>query len=171
MMHTRWIGAVLIVLGCGGCGFSMVAHYREEISMLTQLKKALQLMESELSCRRTPLPELFYKLSQMLSGSMSEIFSALSDAMHLQAEPNAADCMENVLSNRSDIPKSVRQLLTDLGSGLGIYDLEGQLKQLSAVTDDCGRMLEELNQQKEDRVRQYQTLGLCAGAGLAILLI
>ena len=170
-MGLRWIGAALVFAGCGCFGFSLAARYRDQIAVLTQLKKSLQLMHSELSCRMTPLPELFYKLSQMSEGRISALFSDISELLRLQVSADASQCMESVLSVHAQLPRTAVQILKDLGQGLGAYDLDGQLKQLSAVTDDCGRMLETLNQQKEDRIRQYQTLGLCAGAGLAILLI
>ena len=58
-----------------------------------------------------------------------------------------------------------------LGRWLGRFDLDGQLKGLDAVRQECRRHLEELNNNREVRLRSYQTLGLCAGAAIAILFI
>ena len=55
-MNYRWIGAVLVIAGCGGFGFSIAAGYKREESTLRQLIQALNTMEWELSYRLTPLP-------------------------------------------------------------------------------------------------------------------
>jgi stage III sporulation protein AB len=60
-MTVRWIGAILIVAGCGGVGFGMALHYKREESTLRQLLKILEMFCCELEYRMTPLPELFMK--------------------------------------------------------------------------------------------------------------
>ena len=170
-MAARWIGAILIVLGCGGFGFSMAISYRKEIAALTQLQTALQIMHGELSCRMTPLPELFSKVAGLVSGCVSEVSCSLVKQMERQVSPDAGCCMQVVVKQSKDLPASVKEIFLELGRGLGSFDLDGQLMQLEAVKDDCSRRLEALNQQKEDRIRQYQTLGICVGAALAILLV
>jgi hypothetical protein len=54
---------------------------------------------------------------------------------------------------------------------MGRFDLEGQLNGLEAVRTRCRDWLDELISGREVRLRNYQTLGLCAGAALVILFI
>ena len=49
--------------------------------------------------------------------------------------------------------------------------MAGQLLGLEEQRRRCNAELEKLNAGKEDRLRSYQTLGLCAGAALVILFI
>ena len=58
-----------------------------------------------------------------------------------------------------------------LGKSIGRFDMDGQIKGLEAVRQDCRRRLDELSKDRDTRLRSYQTLGLCAGAALAILFI
>lgn len=170
-MTVRLIGAILIVFGCGCVGFAMAGSYRRELTLLKDLHTALLFMHSELSCRLTPLPELFSLVCRSVDGRIGEVFSTLSQQMHRQVSPDASCCMRVVLQTAKDLPSSVFMCLQSLGRCLGGFDLQGQLMQLEAVINTCSRYLTELNQQKEDRIRQYQTLGICAGVTLAILLI
>jgi len=49
--------------------------------------------------------------------------------------------------------------------------MEGQLKGLESVRQECRRQVETLSYNRDARLRSYQTLGLCAGAALAILFV
>ena len=73
------------------------------------------------------------------------------------------------LSQR-ELPRCVRRNLKQLALSLGRYDLEGQLQGLEMVRQQCRKDLEELESDRFDRMRSYQTLAVCAGAALAILL-
>ena len=75
------------------------------------------------------------------------------------------------LNNIPELPKKTAQYLGDLGQSLGVFDLQGQLRGLESVRCNCMSAITEREQQRPQRVRSYETLGLCAGAALAILLI
>ena len=79
--------------------------------------------------------------------------------------------MQAALSSVEDIPKHTREALADMGKTLGRFDLSGQLKGLEQVRASCRAELESLRSNREPQLRSYQTLGLCAGAALAILLV
>ena len=79
--------------------------------------------------------------------------------------------MRSALTRVPDIPSGTRRALSELGTTLGRFDLAGQLKGLETVRGECRRELEQMNVNKDVRLRSYQTLGFCAGAAVAILLI
>lgn len=168
-MILKWIGALLVVVGCGGFGFAMAAAYRREEQLLSQLVKSLEIMECELEYRVTPLPSLFHKLSEQSSDPLKAVFQNLAQEMEEQISPDAKCCMDVVLSKTNDLPKSVQSALVTLGESLGRFDLDGQIKEIAAVKLVCVSDLEVLRAQRDNRVRSYQTLGLCAGAALVIL--
>ena len=78
-MNYRWIGAVLVIAGCGGFGFSIAAGYKREESTLRQLIQALNTMEWELSYRLTPLPELCRQAGNEARGALREVFFKIAD--------------------------------------------------------------------------------------------
>ena len=54
-MTLQWIGAAMVIGGCGGFGLTLAAGEKREIQMLRQLMAVLEEMEWELQCRLTPL--------------------------------------------------------------------------------------------------------------------
>lgn len=161
----------MVVLGCGGFGFGMAASLRREIRILTSLRQVLEQLESELDYRQTPLPGLCSIASQICTGALKQVFRELSEELQQQRSPDAASCMEVALGKGKELPQSAEGILRMLGRSLGCFDLAGQLKEIAAVKRECDITLETLRQRREERLRSYQTLGLCAGAALAILLI
>ena len=81
-----------------------------------------------------------------------------------------AGCI-NALLGTVDLPRRVRKNVRQLGASLGRFDLEGQLQGLEAVRQQCCADLKELEENREQRLRCYQTLTVCTGTALAILLI
>lgn len=170
-MNFKWIGAVLIIMGCGGFGLRIAAMHRREEATLRRLVSALDLMECELQYHLTPLPELCQLAAKESRGCVRSVLLILSEELESQIAPDVESCMRSALSRVQDMPTGTRRALSELGTTLGRFDLAGQLKGLEAVRSECRRELERMTVNKDVRLRSYQTLGFCAGAAVAILLI
>jgi len=170
-MSIKWIGAIFVIVGCGGVGFSMAVNYRKEERALCAMIAILEHIQSELTYHLSPLTEVFHRVSDMIEGCVGRVFGELATEMERQISPDAGCCMDVVLQRRRDIPELARNELSQLGRSLGKFDLEGQVREITAAKERCARLLDKLSNQKEDRIRQYQTLGICAGAAIVILLI
>lgn len=170
-MTIKLLGAVLIIVGCGGFGFKIAANHLREERTLRQLVCILDFMECELQYRLTPLPQLCRQAAGQSNGILSKVILTLTQELEDQISPDVERCMSAALSRFRDIPEITRQLLELFGRSLGRFDLSGQLKGIESVRQECRRRLEELTTNKDVRLRSYQTLALCAGAALAILFI
>lgn len=168
-MTYKWIGAVLVIVGCGGVGFSIAAAHRREEKLLRQLIQVLQYMECELQYRLTPLPELCRQAGKEVNGILRDVFLNLARELDWQTSPDVCSCMAEAVKKSRDLPISLRRLLLQLGHTLGRFDLTGQLQGLQGIRVSCEDALKDLNKDRDNRLRSYQTLGLCAGAALAIL--
>lgn len=170
-MSIKWLGAVLVIVGCGGVGFSMAAGCKREEWALRSLVSALDFMTCELQFRLTPLPQLVRQTGQECRGIVGEVLTELAVQLESQIIPDADSCMYAALSRFEHLPKAAEEALRLLGTSLGRFDLPGQLQGLEQVRAHCRRELERMNAGKEQRLRSYQTLGVCAGAALAILFV
>lgn len=168
-MTYKWMGAILIIVSCGGFGFSLAAGYKREEYRLRQMIRALQFMESELQYHLTPLPELCRQAGMEANGAVREVFLNLAQELDRQASPDACSCVRFAIRKSRDLSSKQRKLFIQLGQTLGRFDLPGQLQGLKAVRNDCKAEVKLLMQNRDVRLRSYQTLGLCAGAALAIL--
>ncbi len=170
-MSLRYIGAILIFISCGAVGFIMAANYRREERCLSRMVQILDHMQCELEYRLTPLPQLCTLVSQQETGCLHKVFASLVQELESQIAPDVATCMQAALSGIKDIPTATRQTLTALGSCLGKYDLSGQINEIKSVKQNAQSILDKIRSHQDLRLRSYQTLGLCIGAGLAILLL
>ena len=166
----RLLGAVLLTAGCGGLGFSLAATYRREMSMLRRLIQTLQEMEWELKYRMPVLSGLCKIAADTSAGVIRDIFRELEEKLNNREIYDISACM-NAIVIQKELPRSVGKNLKPLGSSLGRYDLEGQLQGLEAIRRQCRKDLKKLEENSGQRLRNYQTLALCAGIALAILLI
>lgn len=167
----KLFGAFLVVVGCGGFGFFMAADHRREEKTLRQLISLLDLMECELQYRLTPLPELCRQAAFTSQGPLKKCFLFLAEELDNQISPDVEKCMHAAIQKVRDMPKLAKAAMELLGRSLGQFDMEGQVKGLTSVHSECVRTLENYTKNQDTRLLSYQTLGLCAGAAIAILFI
>ena len=170
-MNYRLIGAICVIVSCGGAGFIMAAQYISQIRALTDLVVVLNYMENELQYRCTPLPELCRCAAQQVNGKLGYVFTYMADELESQVSPNVELCMISVLDKLTINYGSLHTILLDLSRNLGKFDMKGQLRALERARNMCSEVLKQLQMDKRERVRNYQTLGLCTGAAIAILFV
>lgn len=170
-MSYKWIGAALIVGSCGGFGISLAIHQKREEAMLSQLCRIIDEMLWELPFQLTPLPELIRHTAGKTKGILGTVFLTLAEQLDRQVLPDVLSCMEAGLQDTVLTFPRLRRTLLLLGQSLGRFDLSGQLKGLTSVRERCSQELQELQSDRDTRLRSYRILSLCAGAALVILLI
>lgn len=169
-MSIRILGALIVISGCGWFGFSMAGAHRARERLFRQMIRAAEYMACELGYRQTPLPQLCRNTSRVLDRGLRPIFLHLADLLEESCFADVAACMDAVLEENELVP-TARALMEELGRTLGQFDLNGQLRSLTAFQADCEASLKELSRNRDNRLRSYQTLGLCTGAALAVLLL
>ena len=170
-MPIKYIGAILIFASCGAFGFLKAASCRREERCLAELIRLLEMMQSELEYRLSPLPHICANAAQEATGCLRRLFSVLTQELECQITPDAAACMQAALSSVKDMPAQVRKALELLGNSFGKFDLQGQMNEILVVKQYCTTLLEKMRDNQDVRLRSYQTLGLCVGAGLAIIFL
>lgn len=164
----RLIGACCIVTGCGGFGFAMAAANRREEAELVRMITALEYMSCELSYRMTPLASLCRGAAN--GGLVGKFLTELASELERGNALEVRDCVRAVL-DRLQPPKLLYRHLSELGDTLGRFDLPGQLRGLDAAIRSSGEALRLFREGAQGRRRSWQTLGLCAGAAMAILFV
>ena len=169
----RMIGAGLVVLAAALAGFGCAASVRAQCAQLEGLCWALAYMKSEISSRLTPLPLLFSSLAQCRQKDIAAFFGEAGRA--LSVPPG---CTVPVSFKRGfaaapalRLGGTCVQALYGLAMGLGRFELESQL----AAIEACRRTVEQelliVQAQKRARCRSYETIGVCAGLALAVILL
>lgn len=167
---VRIVGACCIFVGCGSFGFAMAAASRREEAELRRLIAALEYMSCELSYRMTPLSALCRSAAQDSAGTVRLFLTGLACALERQTEPDVQSCIRSLLE---ELPPSklLNRQLRELGSTLGRFDLPGQLRGLESAIRSTEEALRTHRDGADGRRRSCQTLGLSAGAAMAILFL
>lgn len=167
----KWVGAALILSACALFGLSLAGEYRKEEMMLRQLISALDYMQCELQYHMTPLPDLCRDTGIQNGNMIGQVLILLAQELDCMVSSDVKGCMTEAMKEQNDLPPKTRKAFENLGVNLGRFDVDGQIQGLEGVRAFCRRELEDLNQNRETRIRNYKTLSLCAGAALAILFV
>lgn len=170
-MPLKWVGAILVVSGCGGWGIMLAAAYRRQEAGLRNLSQLLKMMQWELRYRLTSVPDLCRLAAKDATGLLRCVFLDLARDLDRNIEPDVSECMRSVLSRYRNLPPKVLRVMRQLGKQLGRFDLEGQLEGMSYVIAECDQEQQSMRQDRDARLRSYQTLAICAGFGLVILFL
>lgn len=169
----KTVGILCVVMGASGAGFSMALNVKRMISVLQQLLASLDQMKNEIEYRKTPLPELMRILSVQTKGGVAEFWGRVADDLFLRQETSVYAIVKKNLAvmPASVFSSPVRHILMNLGSGLGKYDVAGQLRAIDLAAVRLRGLLEQYETEQSVRVRGYCTLGICAGLALAIIIL
>lgn len=168
-MNIKWIGALLIVASCGAVGIKMSMAYIKQERQLDQLLTSMHYIKCELQYRLTPLSQVVYRCTEQTTGAIRGFYQNLQKELDMQDSPNAQYCMRSALAKSVDLFPSTVSVLRRLGETLGAFDLDGQLIGIEEASNFCRENIDTFKKNRRDRIRNYQTLGLCAGAALVIL--
>ena len=114
-MGYKWIGAVLVVVGCGGFGFSLARETLRQEALLRGLLTSLELMENEIRCRLTPLPQLCALAARGRNGALRAFFLSLGADLEKGTASGPQQCAARILEQQKDLPVPVKRVLRQLG--------------------------------------------------------
>ena len=168
----KLLGVLLLAGGTAAAGFCAAGQLTKRARALQALLGALELMERELSFRLTPMPELLERLSRQADPPADGLFAGCREGLSSLGERALAELWKAGVRQPALLLEAEELALLDgLGQVLGSYDGEGQLAALAQTCAALERALAEARSERKRMGRVYQTLGLAAGAFLAILLV
>ena len=170
-MILKILGVALTIISSSAIGFEIASAYLKEIKQCKQLISALEYVENELTYRHSPLPELFCMFSSRDSGPIGKVLVRTGEMLNEQISASVNDCMNIAITEAEGLSDKLVNVLKQLGNDLGKFDIDGQLNCISAVKVSCELLLKSISTKQTEKVRSMKTIGICAGAAVAILLI
>lgn len=107
-MLKLW-GCVLVIVGCGGVGFSMCQNHRHLERSLEQLVRCLDWMVLELNYRMSPLSVLCRGAGDISDGEVKKVFLRLAEELDRQIVPDGPTCMAATLATVSRMPAIIQK--------------------------------------------------------------
>lgn len=167
------VGILFVMLSSLSVGLRYAHMVQQRCTTIGQIILALRLLKSELSTHGTPLPEAFGLLAAATFGSAAAYFSSAAKEMNRNRwiSPKESLQMAEAHLKEFTIKDPAIQILRDLSSGIGKFDMDSQLNALENAISRFELLRHSAEQERSVRCRTYRTLGLCTGIALAILLI
>ncbi len=166
----KLFGGLLIILAAGWTGAAPVWRLRARERILESLALAMELLRAELRSSLAPLPELFASVARASGGIVASFFGQVAESM--LREPMAAPL---TLIRRAlpmlRLPDRDAAILLELGTALGCYDLDSQLRMLDSAQSRLQQEALHCSKRVLGEGRGWGALGLCTGLALAIVLV
>jgi stage III sporulation protein AB len=168
----KLVGAALILLSGTLFGFLQAQQLARRPKQIRQLIQALGRLETEISYGLTYLPEALDSIAGQTSQPLSQLFRRIAELLRT-ARRSVHECWRQAIEEvwaGTSMKDSEKDIVTQLGSTLGITDREDQIKHLrlalsqlaaeeTLARDECGRY-----------EKMWKSLGILAGALIVVLI-
>lgn len=168
----KWIGFLLVLAGTGGIGFSLVGEYMMRIYTLGRIKDMMHYMNDLIVYEYASLPEAFARTADRMEAPFSEFLKKVAFQMEEFSGENVSFLWKNNAQMlKEKMNKKDYAEFADCMQQTGFSDVQGQSQTLKNYEQRLELLLHRLTEQKEEKCRLYQTLGIMSGVFFCILLI
>ena len=168
----KWIGLLFVLAGTVGIGLSLVGEYTMRIHTLGQIRDMMHYMNDLILYEYATLPEAFVRTAARMEAPFADFLKKVAFQMEEFSGENVSFLWKNsaqMLKERMN--KKDYEEFADCMKQTGFSDAKGQSQALKAYEQRLELLLHRLTEQKEERCRLYQTLGIMSGVFFCILLI
>ena len=155
-MLIRWLGALMLLLACGGTGIRCSRELRQRVDKLQRILEKLDLLQMEVCRLRTPLPEVL----QLLTGQVLDTTELLTRPFY--------EIWQREVGTLELLPSDAA-VLEELGQALSRGD--DPERAFLSVRERLRIRLAEASADAESKCRLSAGMGICLGLLLAIVLI
>lgn len=167
----RLMGAVLLAAGCGYLGVQAAENLRRRSRSLSEMARALALVEGELELGSPPLGQLLERVAGRCSGPAKALLEACAQGLDRLDQEDFSALWRRKVAQLEELGEEGRAALAPLGDILGRYDGQAQREGTQAVRRTLEMLARRWEEERRRQGRVYQVLGLSGGAFLAILLL
>jgi len=168
----RWFGFLLVMLGAGGIGFSLVGEYVQRINNLEQIRNMMHYINDAIVYEHATLPEAFRKTALRMNDSFGEfLMKTAKQTEEFSGEDVAFLWKTNASKWKGSMNKNDFREFENCMNQTGFSDAKSQSEALKSYEQRLELTLHKLTQQKEEKCKLYQTVGIMAGLFICILLL
>ena len=168
----KLIGSVMVFGSCAALGLSARQNLRRRVAAADAMRLALGLIRSEISGRRTPMPEIVGLLAENEQPIVRKVFRTLQRRLREQNGLSLGYLWRSTLRDcRAQVGLGTQEcdILCDAANYLGRYDADEQLTGLSQVERRLAASREAAQEDLANRGNLYRTCGIALG--LLVILV
>lgn len=168
----KWIGFLLVLAGAGGVGLSLVGEYTMRIRVLDQIKQMMHYINDLVLYECATLPEAFSRAANRMEEPFSDFLKKVAGQMEEFSGEDISFLWENNAQMLKDkMNKKDYREFRECMRQTGFLDAKGQSQAFKSYEQRLELLLHRLSEQKEEKCRLYQTLGIMSGVFVCILLL
>ena len=170
----KLIGSVMVFGSCAALGLSARQNLRRRVAAADAMLLALELICSEISGRRTPMPEIIALLSENEQPAVRQIFRTLQRRLREQNGLSLGYLWCSTLRDcRAQIGLGAQEcdILCEAANYLGRYDADEQLAGIRQVERRLTASREAAQEDFANRGSLYRTCGIALGLLVILVLI
>lgn len=172
-MLAKIIGGLMIVSASGLLGILYSSRLYLRQKELNNLRRFMQMLETEITYGATPLPAALRNISNKAEGFLSSFFCSVSDGLRDRSFCTVRDAWiysaDEVLADTS-LKKADIELIKSFGSILGCSDREDQKKHFELFYLQLAHQEASAQEEIKRSARMYRSLGFLLGIAIFVVL-
>ncbi len=172
MNWEKVLGAAFVVASCTAMGYQVSRVYRLRPLQLSELARALRLLQAEIEYTATPLPVALSRVSEQIKPPVQGVFAAAAEKMKERDNGPKLAFTYGVQSNSSQsvLKNQDWSALLNLSETLGSTDILHQSREFQAALLHMESMREQATEAQRRYERLWQYLGILTGLFVVLLL-
>lgn len=165
---------LIIVLLSSLIGYLYGEGFRNRLSQLRELKRALIDFENDIVYTYTPLPESIERIALKAKSPIKELFNEISFKLKNNEVENVYMAFKESINEHKkemNLRNKDFEILLDLSKSLGETNVEGQIKIFNLAKEKLDIELEIAEDECNKNTKIYRYLGVAVGAMIAIFLV
>lgn len=169
MLILKIVTLLLIFICSTLIGVFIANKYKKRVEEISDMKKALNIIETKMKFTYSPIPDIFYDISKGFSNNIGKIFSNSCKYMQFMS---SGDAWKLALDNtETNMQKNDIEVLKGMSKLLGKTDIEGQISEIELTDNFLNLQFDEAKQALDKNAKVYKSLGIICGLALVIVLI
>ncbi len=173
-MLLKVVGVTFIVVASGMFGLTLSKDYETRIVNLKQFRKMLVLLSGEIKYNNSGIRESIMAVSERVENVTGQFLKTTLD-FFTKENSSLKEAWyagtEKFLKTNTKLSVKELAYIKELGVNLGITDRETQINNILNCIQSIDMSIEELSENRTEKCKMYKTLGVMAGAFLAVMLI
>ncbi|SKA81931.1 stage III sporulation protein AB [Caloramator quimbayensis] len=168
------LGSIIVVASTSVIGFLYAMIFTERVRQIRDMQYALNILESEVVFKSTPVADAFYFVSLNCTETIKNIFNHMSNLIkdrNVQSISEAFDSALNAFKSDLYFEKEETEVIKAFMQTLGCGDLEAQKKNFNITVEKLKNFEKNAEESKRKNERLYKYLGVCCGIMIVIILI
>lgn len=170
----RFAGAVLLMVGCIGSGWSAKERLKRNLDDLYRIRQIFQMFQSEIIYSRAPIPEACLRIGGRAGEPYRSALLSIKEEMTADYGESFLDIWNRqikICMRKLSVSGEDKRLFLDFGSCIGYTDEKMQTQAVEQYIHKLDISIGRMEKDMADKCKVIMSLSIAGGLTLAIILL